>query len=305
MVIKFDIPTSVIPENSTITEAVLSLYAHAKYKSNWNNDKKYLYKLTQSWNESSVTYKNKPSYNNQSIANSSNTSIGVWETYDVTDEIIDIVENNEDNYGFLLKMQEYSYRGVKIRSSESSNSEQRPKLTITYETQDTEPPEVTLTSPDGGEVWKEGTANTITWDATDNVSVVSCALYYCTDARATWKLIKNINGNPGTLSCTVPNAVSKTCKIKVEAADAAGNKGSDESDQSFTIDPMTGINQNILKVTPYQKHTVTVTNIQGRAINTFKTDNLKNLDRVLPSGVHIIHITTPDKRLIRKYSIIK
>lgn len=56
------------------------------------------------------------------------------------------------------------------RSSGHNEITERPKLTITYETQDTEPPEVAVTSPDGGEVWEKGMTDNSTRDATDDVS---------------------------------------------------------------------------------------------------------------------------------------
>jgi len=305
VVIQFDIPASVIPSNAVITKATLSLYAHAKYKSNWNNDKKYVYQITESWDESTVTYRNKPSYNNQSIASNDNTSTGVWESYDVTEAIKDIVENNAYNYGFLVKLQERSYRGVKFRSSESGEITERPKLTITYETTDTEEPVVKVKTPNGGEVWQEGATKNITWEATDNAAVVSASLYYSADAGASWTMIGDISGNPGSYTWTVPNDVSTSCKIKVEAEDAAGNKGSDESDSEFTISPMTGINTNSYKILPHANYTITVINVQGREITTFTSNTIGNINRKLSSGVHIIHISTPGEKIVKKYSLIK
>ena len=70
----------------------------------------------------------------------------------------------------------------------------------------------------------------------------------------------------------------------------------------FTIDPRTGIKQNSFNVNRYQNYTVTVAIIGRKTGIAFKTGNLNNPNRYLPSGVHIVNIITPEKKLIRKYS---
>ncbi len=304
MAIKFDLAT--IPENAVIKEATLSLYAYDKNTGTQylNNGPKKMYPFTSSWTESSIKYSNAPKTSSTSIASSNNSSLKVWEDFDVTEYIKGVVEDGDDNYGFQVRHSSSSY-GVKYRSSEYSDQEYRPKLAVSYEAVDDVPPQVTVKTPNGGEELKEGTVVNITWTAQDNVAVVSCKVSYCIDGRPNWVLIEDITGNPGTLTWTIPNTFSKTCKIKVEAFDAAGNFGNDISDLTFAIDPMTGINQNITKVTPHQVYTVTVTNVQGREIAAFKTNNPNNLTQSLPSGLNIVHIKSADKKVTKKTFLIK
>ena len=101
---------------------------------------------------------------------------------------------------------------------------------------DTIPPDVTVTAPNGGEVWTAGNVSTITWNATDNVGVTSISLSYSYDGGSNYNLIDNLSGNPGSYDWTVPNTPSTTCLVKVEAYDAAANMGSDVSDAYFTIE---------------------------------------------------------------------
>ncbi|UCE17674.1 MAG: S8 family serine peptidase [Gemmatimonadota bacterium] len=101
---------------------------------------------------------------------------------------------------------------------------------------DTIPPEVTVTAPNGGEIWTVGQVHTITWDATDNVGVSRTDIFYSYDGGSNYDLIDNLSGNPGTYDWTVPNTPSTTCLVKVEAYDAASNVGSDVSDGYFTIE---------------------------------------------------------------------
>lgn len=101
---------------------------------------------------------------------------------------------------------------------------------------DTEPPVVTVTAPNGGEVLSAGTVYTITWTATDNVGVTQTRIYYSTDAGANYDLIDTLAGNPGSYDWTVPTDPSTQCLVMVEAYDQAANMGSDESDGLFTIE---------------------------------------------------------------------
>ncbi|NIO27853.1 MAG: S8 family serine peptidase [Candidatus Latescibacteria bacterium] len=102
------------------------------------------------------------------------------------------------------------------------------------------PPVVTVTAPNGGEVLTAGTTYTITWIATDNVSVTQTSIYYSYDGGTTYNLIANLAGNPGSYDWTVPNTPSTTCLVQVYAYDAADNEGSDTSDAYFTIEEYTG-----------------------------------------------------------------
>jgi hypothetical protein len=105
---------------------------------------------------------------------------------------------------------------------------------------DSTPPSITastLTSPNGGENWKVGTQETITWDkdTITETNLKGINLYYSTDGGATWTAIATNEANGGTYTWTVPGAISTNCKVKIEAEDMAGNKVSDVSDGTFTI----------------------------------------------------------------------
>ena len=98
------------------------------------------------------------------------------------------------------------------------------------------PPEVTVTTPNGGEVWKAGEVHAITWVATDNIGVTSCDIDYTYDAGANWHDVADIAGNPGTYDWSVPNTPSTQCLVRITAYDAATNSDVDQSDAYFTIE---------------------------------------------------------------------
>ena len=107
-------------------------------------------------------------------------------------------------------------------------------------TPDTEPPTVTVTAPNGGEVLAVGGSYTITWTAADNRGVASTSLYYSYDGGTNYNFITTLSGNPGSYAWTVPNTPSTQCLIKVYAYDAASNQGWDVSNNFFTIQTPTG-----------------------------------------------------------------
>ena len=101
---------------------------------------------------------------------------------------------------------------------------------------DEEDPTVTVIAPNGGESWKKGSKQQITWTATDNVDVTAIDIYYSTDSGATYpNIIATGETNDRIYTWTVPSTLSKTCRVKVVAHDATGNTDEDESNADFEI----------------------------------------------------------------------
>lgn len=95
-----------------------------------------------------------------------------------------------------------------------------------------QPPSVTVTSPNGGEVLRSDTIATITWE-TDGV-VETVEIEYSVDNGATWNAVSPANaGNTGSYEFLVPVADSQECLIKVIPLDSLS--GIDESDAVFSI----------------------------------------------------------------------
>jgi len=101
---------------------------------------------------------------------------------------------------------------------------------------DEEAPVVTVTAPDGGEVWTIGTQQEINWTATDNAGVDTIDIAYSTDGGANYTDIAVGEANDGTYTWTIPDDPSTNCRVKVVAHDVAGLTGEDESDANFTIE---------------------------------------------------------------------
>ena len=101
---------------------------------------------------------------------------------------------------------------------------------------DTTAPSVTVTSPDGGELWFTGSLHNVTWTASDLVGVSTVNLKLSTDGGATYPTaIATGISNSGSYSWIVPNSPSTTCRVRAEASDAANNVGTDASNSLFEI----------------------------------------------------------------------
>ncbi|MCK4224326.1 MAG: T9SS type A sorting domain-containing protein, partial [candidate division Zixibacteria bacterium] len=96
------------------------------------------------------------------------------------------------------------------------------------------PPEsITVTSPNGGEDWCAGSAQSITWTSVD---IDTVEIEYSTDGGSSWiTVVDKTPAGPGSYSWTVPNTPSTNCLVKI--CDAEDNTPCDQSDAVFTISP--------------------------------------------------------------------
>jgi len=107
-------------------------------------------------------------------------------------------------------------------------------------------PVVTVTAPNGGELYYIGSDYNITWEATDDDSVASYRLDYSPDGGDTWVEIEDwTDGNPLTYNLEIwdlPEAPASTRYLaRVSCQDVAGNIASDVSDEMFMIWPEGGM----------------------------------------------------------------
>lgn len=91
-------------------------------------------------------------------------------------------------------------------------------------------PQVSLTSPNGGENLRVGTNHNITWTSTD---IDSVKLTYSTDSGTTWSNIITSTPSDGSYSWTVPNTPSSNCKVMI--SNVADPSIDDTSSSVFTI----------------------------------------------------------------------
>jgi hypothetical protein len=111
-----------------------SYYPGSPYRSFGPNDT-YIRKITSDWDESSVTWNNKPSttVNYESLISPSTKQWNDNISADVTQIVKTFVKDPSKNYGFMLQLnKEKIYNSYGFYSSESSEPLKRPKLVIIY-----------------------------------------------------------------------------------------------------------------------------------------------------------------------------
>lgn len=100
---------------------------------------------------------------------------------------------------------------------------------------DVVPPAVSVVTPNGGEVWNIGDAETISWVASDNDRVDTISIHYSTDNGANWITLATGEPNDSAFSWTIPPTPSTQCRVRVVAYDVYPNSAEDVSDAVFTI----------------------------------------------------------------------
>lgn len=112
-----------------------SYYPGSPYNS-YGDNKCWLKRVTENWNERTVTWNNKPSTTDENrVEVPASTSRFNFDAVDldVTKLIQDMLNNDKKTAGFCLQLQnEQIYRSINFASSRHSDSTKRPRLVITY-----------------------------------------------------------------------------------------------------------------------------------------------------------------------------
>jgi hypothetical protein len=94
------------------------------------------------------------------------------------------------------------------------------------------PPQIRVTSPNGGEVWIVGTTHDITW-ISENFDEPNVKIEYSTNSGSSWLPVINSTANTGSYPWLIPSPVSPNCLVKV--SDAVDGDPYDVSDGTFSI----------------------------------------------------------------------
>jgi hypothetical protein len=133
--IEFDL--SGIPPQTKILAAKLSFYwiSYNNLTGHTGYNEFSIYKITQAWNENTVTWNTQPSISNIDSVSVSK-SILTTQSYpdiDVTKLVQDMINHPNTNYGFMLKLnEEFPYKLVIMASSDYPINSKRPKLVVYY-----------------------------------------------------------------------------------------------------------------------------------------------------------------------------
>lgn len=119
---------------------------------------------------------------------------------------------------------------------------------------DTLAPEVELLNPLGGESFVQGDPVEIKWKAFDNVGIDSLELYFSADAGSNWTILATTDAQDSVFAWTVPEIISATCFIQVQANDLSGNWVTIQNQAPFIIQDATAVKQLAEKSFSFQLH---------------------------------------------------
>ena len=141
---------------------------------------------------------------------------------------------NNGSYDWLISSPETNEALVRVSAVDGSAADTSDAaFTIII------PPSITVTSPNGGEVWRIGESETITWESVKINGDVKIEI--SRDGGQTWSSITDATPNSGSLAWTVMGPPSNRALIKLSSADGSI---SDTSDEQFAIErqPQISIN---------------------------------------------------------------
>jgi hypothetical protein len=133
-----------------------------------------------------------------------------------------------------------------------------------------------ITHPNGGEILGIGGEYTVVWEAPTDYRADYYCLYYTADDGESWSAIAT---NIADTSCTwaIPDVLSDSCRVLVEAFDGRGIMGYDITDGMFTICAGAGVDMGERIPTRFALHRTSP--------NPFKRGTLIRFD--LPRDCHV------------------
>ncbi len=173
-----------------------------------------------------------------------------WETFTITNEgstdlvVSDISSNNGvfTVSPFSTTITPGNNQVVTVTFSPTASGSESATITVTSNDSDEGTvnvsasgtgvvPQLTLSSPNGGEVWIMGTTRNITWNS---AYISNVRLEYSNNGGANWtEIISSVSASTGSYSWTIPDDPSTNCLVKI--TNISDTLITDESNNSFTL----------------------------------------------------------------------
>jgi immune inhibitor A len=152
-------------------------------------------------------------------------------------------EANDGVYPWLVDEPPTTQARIKVIAYDAAMNSGEDASNGNFTIADGTDPTVTVTAPNGGEVWHIDSFFDVTWIADDNIGVTSIDILFSSDGGATFPhTIATGEADDGIYSWLVDVSATTQARVKVIAHDAAGNNGEDVSDADFEIyDPLSGV----------------------------------------------------------------
>ncbi len=303
--------------------------------------------LTKQWSNTFVTWdKNTPTTNwARRGGDFASTPIGFdtyaqgevnkWLEFDISDVVKDLHQNQENNFGFILKTEnENTGHNIAIRASETSKIEIRPKLVITCEIENQYSPVVKFISPQDGDTLSSSSDNDSvhaqtfdqdidTLDGSGIASVFFVLLQNSdiidsitvTESPYIWKDFNSEDYQDGEY----------TIRATTQSIPSAGGTSAFDEIQVYIHNNITKVNRipqhnskplrvvkksgEFLLYLPYKTlSSIAITDIHGRKLATFTSFPGKNwysLPQWIAVGMHMVTIRTEGKIIVKKMLIVR
>jgi hypothetical protein len=152
-------------------------------------------------------------------------------------------EANDGVYHWQVPPPPTTTARIKVIAYDAAGNLNADMSNANFQIVDATPPTVTVTAPNGGEIWDIGSTYDVTWTATDNIGITAIAILLSSDGGAAFPdTLAAGEANDGIYSWLIESGSTLEARIKVIGYDAAGNTGADVSNADFEIyDPASGV----------------------------------------------------------------
>lgn len=133
--------------------------------------------------------------------------------------------------------------------------------------------DLTLSNPNGGQVYGAGTTQNITWNSTD---IAHIRLEYSLDAGATWQLIADsLPANPASKSWEIPSIPTTQARVRVSAAGEPSYNAI--SNSNFTISRHVALYRDTILTGPpsYVNIAFHALDVSGRGVDNLSLDEFR------------------------------
>ncbi|MEF8873947.1 MAG: S8 family serine peptidase [Candidatus Thermoplasmatota archaeon] len=146
-----------------------------------------------------------------------------------------IAEGIDDTGSYMWTVPDEPTEKAKIRATVHDDHPDTPpgkyitdKFTIT----DVTPPEITLTSPVGGEEWHAGDEENITWNTVEGDEPIKrVGIEYSVDGGSNWRVLEDDLEDTGVYTWRVPDETTSEAVVQVWVQCEAFTRGTDRGDE--------------------------------------------------------------------------
>jgi hypothetical protein len=142
---------------------------------------------------------------------------------------------------------------------------------------------ISVTAPNGGELWASGETETIEWTSSNTSPLVR--LYYSVDNGTSWIVMNDSTDNDGSYVWVIPNVSSTQCLVKVEDRDGAPQ---DVSDAMFTIRNSSQHFQTVWQTSPFNPMSIYCSNAELHNVDLEAGDEIGVFDAEKCVGVYVL-----------------